>query len=97
MDTRAALNHWQIFATRESPLQHQEDETKVLSDAIRYQNVFGNTDDIILNTEGSLIESQTQGNIDISQGWAENKNSFKLAIPAGQIKLVIIAQLSYGN
>lgn len=88
-DNRAELNHWQIYATLESPLQHQEDETKVLSDAIRYQNDFGNSDDIILNTEGSLIESRTHllpGNIDISQGWAENKNGFKLAIPAGQIK-----------
>ncbi|MGY3748409.1 hypothetical protein ACWN8P_14425 [Vagococcus salmoninarum] len=70
-------------------MQHQEDETKVLSDAIRYQNDFGNSDDIILNTEGSLIESRTHllpGNIDISQGWSENKNGFKLAIPAGKIK-----------
>lgn len=85
-DNRVNLRNWTLTLTLEVPLTHQADQSKILSEAIRYQN---DQAEIILTDDAQMIERQTHdqpGRVILSDAWGAGMNGLKLEVAPGAVR-----------
>ncbi|WP_170924778.1 pectate lyase-like adhesive domain-containing protein [Candidatus Enterococcus clewellii] len=85
-DSRGNLKSWTLTATLTKEMAHMGDTTKILHDAIKFNN--GTTEDA-LDGDSTLIKTYTHpsaGDYVVSNDWSSGGTGLKLEVPAGSVR-----------